>query len=168
MYAFAREDLDGWQQRLDRELPNGFFGENLTTVGIDVNEARIGERWLIGSGSGAGGEVEDDHGPVELEVTGPRIPCSTFRGRMGERGWLRTFTEVARPGAYFAVIRPGTIAAGDPITISRPRDHDVTVSLVYRAITTERHLLPQLLAAGEDLDDELREMVATQSGFDLV
>ena len=51
VYAFQREDLDAWQQRLGRDLPNGYFGENLTTTGIDVNDARIGERWRIGERS---------------------------------------------------------------------------------------------------------------------
>jgi MOSC domain-containing protein YiiM len=160
VYAFAREDLDDWQERLGRELPNGFFGENLTTAGIDVNEARIGDRWLI---SGA----EDDRDQVELELTCPRIPCSTFRGWVGEKGWLKMFTLVARPGAYFRVIRPGRIGAGDSITVSRRREHDVTVSLVYRATTTERDLLPRLLAAGDDLPEDLRELVTARSGFDL-
>ena len=48
VYAFQREDLDRWAARLGRELANGFFGENLTTVDLEVNEARIGERWKIG------------------------------------------------------------------------------------------------------------------------
>src|SRR4051794_17262042 len=29
VYAFAREDLDVWSDRLGRQLPNGMFGENL-------------------------------------------------------------------------------------------------------------------------------------------
>ncbi len=157
VYAFAREDLDAWQQRLGRELPDGFFGENLTTLGIDVNDARLGDRWRIGAGENA----------LELEVTCPRIPCATFRGWVGEKGWLRMFTEIARPGAYLRVVEPGTVGAGDAITISRRRDHDVTVSLVYRATTTERDLLPRLLAAGDDLGDELRQLVAERGGFDL-
>ncbi|HET9562576.1 MAG TPA: MOSC domain-containing protein, partial [Propionibacteriaceae bacterium] len=74
VYAFQREDLDEWERRLGRQLPNGFFGENLTTVGLEVNEARLGERWRVGS-------------EVVLQVTTPRIPCSTFRGWMGQKGW---------------------------------------------------------------------------------
>lgn len=157
VYAFAREDLDAWSDRLQRPLPNGFFGENLTTTGIDVNEARIGERWRIGGG-------EDQ---VELQVTCPRIPCSTFRGWVGEKGWLRTFTRTARPGAYMRVVRPGRIRSGDPIMISRTPDHDVTVSLVFRATTTERSLLPRLLAAGDELPEELQQLVADGRGFDV-
>ncbi len=39
VYAYAREDLDFWATELARPLPNGVFGENLTTEGIDVNAA---------------------------------------------------------------------------------------------------------------------------------
>lgn len=147
VYAYAREDLDGWESRLERPLPNGFFGENLTTRGLDVNESLLGERWRIG---------ED----VVLQVTYPRIPCSTFRGWVGERGWLKTFTALAQPGAYLSVVTPGTIRAGDTVEVVHRPDHDVTVALTYRAITTERKLLPRLLAAEDYLGDELRATVA--------
>lgn len=154
VYAFAREDLDTWEGHLDRDLPNGFFGENLTTCGIDVNDARLGEQWQIG----------DD---LVIAVTGPRIPCSTFRGWTGEKGWLKTFTGAARPGAYFRVVTPGTVGAGDRITVIQRPHHDVTVSLVLRATTTERTLLPRLLDAGDDLGDEFRQLVADRAGYDL-
>src|SRR6185312_14468971 len=45
VYAFAREDLDWWEGELGREIRDGQFAENLTTRGIDVNEAEVGERW---------------------------------------------------------------------------------------------------------------------------
>lgn len=147
LYAFMREDLDAWQQRLGRDLPNGFFGENLTTTGLDVNDARLGETWRIGD-------------EVEVCVTGPRIPCSTFRGWVGEAGWLKTFTGIARPGAYLSIAKPGKVGAGDPVVVVERPDHEITVALVYRALTTERELLPRLLEADEYLDDELRQIVA--------
>jgi MOSC domain-containing protein YiiM len=150
VYAFQQEDLDEWERRLGRELPNGFFGENLTTVGLEVNDARLGERWRVGS-------------EVVLQVTTPRIPCSTFRGWMGEKGWARTFTTAGRPGAYLSVITPGTIRAGDPIEIVHRPDHDVTISMAFRATTTERALLPRLLDAGDDLDPALRHAVNSWS-----
>jgi MOSC domain-containing protein YiiM len=150
VYAFAREDLDRWAGRLGRALPNGFFGENLTTVGLDVNDARIGEVWRIGD-------------TVELQVTAPRVPCSTFRGWVGETGWLKLFTADARPGAYFRVLVPGTIRSGDSLTVVRRPDHDVTVSLVYRAEMGERDLLPSLLAAGDDLPAEIREFARART-----
>ncbi|NYE42472.1 MOSC domain-containing protein [Streptomyces fulvorobeus] len=141
VYAFAREELDAWEAVLGRELANGTFGENITTLGIDVSGARIGERWRIGSA-------------LLLEVTSGRIPCRTFAGHLGEKGWVRRFTQEAAPGAYLRVLEPGAISAGDPVEIVHRPDHDVTVSLVFRAVTTERELLSQLLAAGDALHPE--------------
>jgi MOSC domain-containing protein YiiM len=145
VYAFQREDLDDWERRLGRELPNGFFGENLTTLGLDVNDARIGERWRIGE-------------EVVLQVTAPRIPCSTFRGWMGEKGWAKSFTAAGRPGAYLRVLVAGAITAGDPIEIIDRPDHRVSITMMFTATTTERELLPQLLAAEAYLDAETIDM----------
>lgn len=148
VYAFQREDLDRWEQIKERAFPNGAFGENLTTSGIDVNEALIGERWRIGD-------------EVELEVTGPRIPCRTFRGVISEPKWIREFTQDARPGAYFRVITPGTVKAGDTIEVTYKPPHDVSISLVFRATTTDRSLVSKLQAAAQYLDPELVEYAAT-------
>jgi MOSC domain-containing protein YiiM len=152
VYAFQREDLDEWERRLGRELPNGFFGENLTTIGLDINNARIGERWRVGD-------------EVVLQVTAPRIPCATFRGWMGEKGWAKIFTAAGRPGAYLKVITPGAIRVRDPIEVIDRPDHDVTVTLLFKATTTERELLPQLLAAEAYLDQETIEMARQRKIF---
>jgi MOSC domain-containing protein YiiM len=71
---------------------------------------------------------------------------------------LRIFTEAARPGAYLSVAAAGWIEVGDRIEVVRRPDHDVTVSLVFRALTTSPELLPELLPAGNDLIEELRQV----------
>ncbi|MEU8515980.1 MOSC domain-containing protein [Kitasatospora sp. NPDC048722] len=134
VYAYAREDLDGWEAELGRRLGNGVFGENLTTVGLDVNGALIGERWRIGA-------------DVVLEVSCARIPCATFQGWLQREGWITRFTRASVPGAYLRVIEPGDIRAGDPVEIVHRPDHDVTVDVVFRAMTLEPDLLPRLLVA---------------------
>ena len=139
VYAYAREDLDFWEGELGRALAPGQFGENLTTVGVGVNSALIGERWRIGD-------------ELVLEVTSGRIPCRTFAGWLAEQGWVRRFTRQARPGAYFRVVTPGAVAAGDPITAVPRPDHEVTVAFLFRALTTEPELLPRVRAAGDALD----------------
>jgi MOSC domain-containing protein YiiM len=133
VYAYAREDLDAWSVELGRELRSGMFGENLTTTGIDVTNARIGERWRVGA-------------QVVLEVSTPRIPCRTFAGWLGEHGWIKTFTRRAAPGAYLRVIEPGPIEAGDPIEVIHRPDHDVTIATTFRGLTTEPELLGGLTA----------------------
>jgi MOSC domain-containing protein YiiM len=154
VYAYAREDLDGWERRLGRDLRNGMFGENLTTTGLEVSDALIGEQWRVGD-------------TVVLQVTGPRIPCGTFRAHIAETGWLKSFTETARSGAYLSVVVPGTIRAGDEIAVVHRPDHDVTARLSFRALTREPELLPRLLAAGADLPDELRDMARAGQTYHL-
>lgn len=146
VYAYAREDLDDWAKELGRELPNGVFGENLTTSGLDVTGALIGERWLIGK-------------DVLLEVTSCRIPCRTFATWLDERGWMKRFTQDARPGAYLRVLTPGDIQAGDPVEIAFRPDHEVTIGLLFRAMTTEARLLPEVLAAEDALNPSYAQRV---------
>ncbi|MFJ9925796.1 MOSC domain-containing protein [Streptomyces misionensis] len=141
VYAFAREDLDHWERELGRPLANGCFGENITTGGLDVSGALIGERWRIGA-------------TVILEVTSGRIPCRTFQGHLGERGWVKRFTRKGATGAYLRVIEPGEIRAGDPVEIVHRPGHGVTAAMEFRATTTERELLPRLLAAADALHPE--------------
>jgi MOSC domain-containing protein YiiM len=149
VYAYSREDLDAWAAELGRPLAGGTFGENLTTAGLDVTGARIGERWQIGP-------------DVVLEVAVPRIPCRTFAHWMAEQGWVKRFTARAAPGAYLRVVRPGEIRAGDPITlVSRPH-HDVTIGITFRALTREPELLPRLLAAAA-LPADVRELATRRT-----
>lgn len=144
VYAYAREDLAWWEDELGRELPAGTFGENLTTRGVDLTGARVGERWRIGPAA-------------VLEVAQPRIPCEKFSERMGERHWVKRFTARGVSGTYLRVVTPGPITPGDRIALVERPDHDVTIGLCFRAVTTERALLPQLLEAGDALPEKIRK-----------
>jgi MOSC domain-containing protein YiiM len=143
VYAYAREDMDWWAEKLGRPLESGCFGENLTTVGMDLTESRIGERWRIGT--------------ALLEIAGPRIPCRTFAGWLGEVGWIKTFTRENRAGAYLRVIEPGTLRRGDALTVASRPDHDVTIGVVFRALTLEPDLLPRLIGV-DGLDPDAAEL----------
>ncbi len=139
VYAFAREELDWWGRELGRDLSDGMFGENLTTEGSDLDAALLDERWAVGE-------------EVVLEVSGPRIPCSTFAARMREPRWVRRFAARGRSGAYLSVVTPGTIRRGDGIrVVSRP-DHDIDVPTTFRAFTGDRTAAQRVLAAGAGSD----------------
>lgn len=152
VYAYAREDLDEWAARLGRDLPSGVFGENLTTRGLDVGAALIGERWRVGT--------------ALLEVSVPRIPCRTFAGWLDEQGWVRTFTRRAAPGTYLRVLVAGVVRAGDPVTVVHRPDHDVCVETTFRALTLAPDLLPRLVGI-EALPASVRDRAGRQSPADL-
>ncbi|MFZ8756778.1 MOSC domain-containing protein [Microbacterium sp. HMH0099] len=123
VYAYAQEDADFWSAELGRELPPGWFGENLRVDGLDVNAARIGEVWRIG-------------GTVEVEVTMPRTPCATFArwvGGSAGRGWVKRFSDEGRLGAYLRVRRAGEVRAGDAIELVSSPGEAQTVLEMYRS-----------------------------------
>jgi MOSC domain-containing protein YiiM len=155
VYAYSREELDWWAEQLGDELRDGEFGENLTTSGIDVDGAELGERWRIGG--------------VLLEVASVRTPCNDFKVWMGRSGhdnsaWVRRFADRARPGAYLRVLQPGVLAAGDPIEVVHRPGHGVTASYLFRALLREPELLPGLLVVDGLVDKARRKVEAFATG----
>ncbi len=148
-YAFAQEDVAWWEETTGRRLPPGSFGENLTTSGLDVTGARIGERWAIGT--------------VVFEVSAPRVPCRVFAAFWDVPDLIARFIRRGRPGAYLRVLTEGEVAAGDPVSIVHRPDHDITVGLALRALTTEPHLLPDLAAALDVLAEDVRATVTRRT-----
>jgi MOSC domain-containing protein YiiM len=118
LYAYAVEDMAWWARQLGREIAPGLFGDNLTTAGVDVTNAVIGERWRIGT---------RDRGPT-IEVRMPRVPCANFTERMQIVDWHTRFKASGRVGAYLAVVEAGTVAAGDAISVTRRPSHGVTIA----------------------------------------
>jgi MOSC domain-containing protein YiiM len=135
VYAYAREDAAWWEAELDRALPPGSFGENLSTEGVDVTGAVIGERWAIGS--------------AVFEVSGPRIPCRVFAGFWDVPQLVKRFTVRGDPGAYLRILVEGEVGAGDRIDIVHRPAHGATISDVFRALTGDRSLAPRLVEVAE-------------------
>ena len=146
VYAYAVEDARWWEKEIGRSLAHGEFGENLTTQGIEVNDALIGERWKIGT--------------AVLEVSEPRIPCWRLGVRMNDAKFPRRFTDAARPGAYLRIILKGDVGAGDDIVVVEKPDHDVTIRDVFRIYTRQHAEAGRLLAVAR-LSDAWKKWAAT-------
>jgi len=133
VYAYAIEETREWEGELARDLGPGALGENLTTEGIDVSGALIGERWRVGT--------------TLLEVVQPRLPCFKLGLRMNDPSFVKRFARASRPGAYLRVIEEGDLAAGDAVEVDTGilPDHGVTVRLVFDAILQDHSLIPQAL-----------------------
>ncbi|UAK34445.1 MOSC domain-containing protein [Nocardia asteroides] len=143
VYAYADEDARRWGEELGRELPAGWFGENLRVSGLPVSDSVIGARWSVGD--------------TLLEVTAPRVPCATFQHWSGEKQWVKRFTLRSDTGAYLRVLTEGTIGAGDPISVVHVPDHGITVRDVFTGADLD--LLAILLAEEPTVSDEVRMQV---------
>ncbi|MET9325603.1 MOSC domain-containing protein [Tsukamurella sp. NPDC003166] len=122
-----------WAQELGRGLPPGWFGENLRIDG-DTTDLVVGTRVRVGD-------------VLELEVTIPRTPCRTFALWSGEDGWVKRFTARGDCGAYFRVLTPGPVAAGDPVTLVHVPEHGATIRDLFAGTRPDR--LRELLKAGD-------------------
>src|SRR4029077_18174884 len=131
IYVYAAEDARWWEQETGRSLAFGEFGENLTTAGIEVNHALVGERWEIGS--------------TVVEVSEPRIPCWRLGVRMNDNTFPRRFTAALRPGLYLRIVVEGDVGAGDKIRVVDRPDHDLTVRDVFRIYPRDRDEVERLL-----------------------
>lgn len=151
VYAYAIEETRLWEGEMGRELGPGAFGENLTTEGVDVSGAVLGERWRVGT--------------TLLEVVQPRLPCFKLGLRMGDPTFLRRFAHASRPGAYLKIVEEGDLGAGDAIEVDvegRP-EHGVSVRLVSDAMLVDHSLIPRAQAAPQ-LIDSLREQMTELVG----
>ena len=132
VYAYAIEDTRWWERNIGRALGYGEFGENLTTEGIEVNDALVGERWQVGT--------------AVLEVSEPRVPCWRLGVRMNDKMFPRRFAEALRPGPYLRIVVEGDVGAGDDVRVVERPGHDLTIRDVFRIYTRDRDEVDRLLA----------------------
>ncbi|MBF6355948.1 MOSC domain-containing protein [Nocardia higoensis] len=143
VYAYAEQDARLWAEELGRELPAGWFGENLRIEGMAVSDAVLGARWAIGD--------------TLLEVSAPRVPCATFGHVAGEARWVKRFTQRAHTGAYLRVLESGTIGAGDRVEVVHQPRHGITVREVFTGADMDR--LATLLAEEPTVSDDVRMQI---------
>ncbi|MFI2642821.1 MOSC domain-containing protein [Streptomyces sp. NPDC018610] len=150
VYAFAREDAAFWEEELGRECAPGNFGENFSTLGVDITGAEVGEQWAVGD--------------AVFEVIRARKPCRVFAGFWDVPDLVKRFIAHGAPGAYLRVLKEGTVGAGDPVEIIERPGHGVTIGYMLRALTTEPHLMPRFLDAPQMLPkhhEKARKWLAT-------
>lgn len=114
VYIYTRDDYQYWEAQLERDLPGGAFGENLTVSGLVSADVRTGDRFEIGE--------------VVLEATAGRIPCKVFQDKMGEVGWVKRFRNAGRPGIYCRVIEQGEISAESSVNYLPASAENLTIA----------------------------------------
>ena len=130
VYAYAREDALWWEEKIGKDIAPGQFGENITTLDLDLSGAVIGEQWRIGD--------------LLLEVAEPRIPCKTFSGFWDRPTLIKEFTEANRSGAYLRIIEEGTIEKGMSIEIVYRPDHGITIADIFAARSGAREKIHEI------------------------
>jgi MOSC domain-containing protein YiiM len=125
VYAYPAEHYDYWRGELpDMDLPPGMFGENFTVEGLFEERVLIGDRFRIGE--------------AEVIVTQPRLPCYKLGVKFGRADMVKRFLASRRTGFYFAVLREGTVEAGNAIELIRREEESVSVADITRVYAFEK------------------------------
>jgi MOSC domain-containing protein YiiM len=77
------------------------------------------------------------------------MPCYKLGVRLGDPAFPRRFAAAGCPDAYLRIVREGSVAAGDEVSVVYRPVHDVTVAFVARAYHVDRSLVPRLLEVPE-------------------
>jgi MOSC domain-containing protein YiiM len=123
VYAYALEHYEWWQHELQRELPYGMFGDNLTIQGFTDESVCVGDRFR------AGGAL--------LEAVQPRLPCFKLGIRFNDDSMLRRFQQSGRFGVYCRVLEEGDVGAGDSVTCVHRDEAAVPVPALVRLLETD-------------------------------
>ena|ERR1700690_1648870 len=155
IYVYGMPDYKWWSKELGYELSAGTFGDNLTISELESAQFNIGDRLQVGS--------------VILEVTAPRIPCSTLAARMGDSQFIKKFRRAERPGLYCRVIQEGTVHAGDEVKVESYKGETISILQMFRDYydkakteeTLRRHLrAPIAIRAREDTERDLQKLLS--------
>lgn len=153
IYLFNRDHYAHFETLLGKTLRPGIFAENLTYVGPDERELRIGDEIEVGS--------------VRLKLTTPRIPCYKLRHFTGaDQGFPAAFSRSDRTGVYARVLSGGDVAAGDPLALVRSNAGNATIAQLNAALTRfdcDAGLLSRVLASPDLLPgaaDAIRRRMA--------
>lgn len=128
LYVYGTVDYAWWAETLGHPLSPGTFGENLTIAELASADLCIGDRFQIGE--------------VLLEITAPRIPCSTLAARMADPKFAKHFQRAERPGAYCRVLQTGRVQAGDVVELLQTAQSTITLREMFQDFYT-----PQLTVA---------------------
>lgn len=154
VYIYTTPDYAWWSNELGTELAPGTFGDNFTISDLESAKLSIGDVLRVGQ--------------VILQVTAPRIPCSTLSTRMGDNGFVKRFRHAGRPGLYCRVLQPGSVQAGDPVTLEPFHGKTVTIREMFEEYygshdneaELRRYLdAPIAIRARQDKEEQLKKLL---------
>ncbi|MDM7859075.1 MOSC domain-containing protein [Alteromonas sp. ASW11-36] len=129
----------------------GSIGENISVVGMDDTNVRIGDVYRMGN--------------VVLQVGSPRVPCNKISHRFGIDGLDRFVNQHAISGWYYRVLQTGEIKVGDKVELEATDSSSMTIAEFMKCVNDRNASSEQLTRAANllDLDPEWRERLSMRA-----
>ena len=118
--VYPLEHYPYWQERLERPLEPGAFGENFSTEGLLESDVCIGDVYRVGG--------------ALVQVSQPRQPCYKMAARHGVKELALWVLETGFTGFYFRCLEPGEVRAGEGISLVRRARTPVSLAEANRVM----------------------------------
>lgn len=142
VYCYPREHRQFWIDELGYDRQEAPFGENLSVLGINEDEACIGDIW--------------GWGDARLQISQPRWPCYKLALHTGHLDMIKRFVASGRSGWYLRVLTEGTgpvagdlqLLERDSVRLTVRECFDVRRNKDVPAVNFDRVMSHPLLADG--------------------
>ena len=118
--CYSSEFYALWAEQFSAAMPLGSFGENLALEGLLDADVCIGDVYTIND--------------AKVQVAGPRAPCGTLVTHWGVPGFHTATKKQRKTGFYMRVLQPGTIQAGDAVTLSERPEPEWSLPRYWDAV----------------------------------
>nr|WP_240416105.1 MOSC domain-containing protein [Paenibacillus periandrae] len=135
--VYCAEHYTYWQEKLQRQLPYGAFGENFTIEGLLESDIHIGDTYEIGS--------------AVVQLSQPRQPCFKLALKHGVKDLPVQVQETGYTGYYFRVLQEGCVSAGQTFRLVERQPLAITVTTANRLKYVDKSdttAIRQLLSVG--------------------
>ena len=139
-----------WSAYFRRDIPPGFFGENLTLDGLVDEDVCVGDVIRCGS--------------AMFEITQPRTPCFKQARKLGVSDFVKLVLQTGKPGFLARVLQPGELAAGAAFELIERPCPQANLVFVQRAMYDHDPIVARELAQLEPLAEDWRAKFAERAG----
>lgn len=129
VYAYGANQYKAWETILNRKMPWGIFGENLTLDTLDDSHFKIEDTYQVGT--------------VILQVTGPRYPCTRLNFVLQKADMREAFRDQKKPGVYFRVIQEGKTKPGDELKLLKRTQESISNLDIFDSLRAAELKLPK-------------------------
>jgi MOSC domain-containing protein YiiM len=120
-YLFSADQYPYWKKMYpELEWDWGMFGENLTVIGLNEADIRIGDIFKIGS--------------ALVQVSQPREPCFKLGVRFGTQEILKQFIDHGFPGTYVRILEEGEVQRNDELILVEKSENPLSVKQFYELL----------------------------------
>ena len=116
--VYPHEHYSHWERVLERTLPYGAFGENLTLTGMTEEDVCIGDSFQLGE--------------AMVQVSQPRQPCFKLALVYERKDLPLLVQDTGFTGFYFRVLREGLVSPMDTLIPLTRQVHAISVSEANR------------------------------------